>query len=258
MMLAKIIAQSHMAADPEFVQRNILENLARDLPEFHNSHYWQRFKGEHALAIIGGGPSLSDTIGKIKEFRHTMVCGSAHDHITSQGIEPEFCVVLDSDPITANYLQRPCETTTYFVSSNCGPEVFDALKNHQILLWHCAGTVNDELVPPKHKIGGGCTVTLRAIGIAMLMGYGNQHFFGFDSCNRGDQHHAYRAEDIDDAIDVRMPGSDRIYQCAPYHLAQAQQFQDILRRYGHLITPTIHGDGLISEIMRMGQQESAA
>lgn len=258
-MLAKIISQSTMAMEMHIVQANIVDNLKRGLPELHRHPAWKKFKGEHPIAIVGGGPSLADTIDELRKFRHVMVCGSAHDYVISQGIEPEFCVILDPDPvITASYLKNPCQATTYLVSSNCHASVFDALERHQVLLWHCAGTVDASLVRPENTIGGGCTVVLRAIGIAMLMGYGNQHFFGFDSCVKGNQTHAYPSEDIGKLIDVRLPGSDRIYYCADYHLAQAQQFQGILRQHGQYITPTIHGEGLISEIMRIGQQQENA
>lgn len=261
-MLAKIIAKSHMATPLEVVRSNISENLKRGLPEFHQYPAWKKFKGETPIAIVGGGPSLADTIDDLRQFRHVAVCGSAHDFVISQGIEPEFAVVLDPDPvITATYLKNPCPTTTYLLASGCHASVFEALKHNQILLWHCAGTADPDVIPLQNSIGGGCTVVLRTIGIAMLMGYGNQHFFGFDSCVKGQHSHAYPSEDIGELIDVRLPGSDRIYYCADYHLAQAQQFQDILRQHGQYITPTIHGEGLISEIMRMGQleaQENAA
>lgn len=256
MNLAKIIAQSTMAMDLETVERNIRQNLARGLPELHKHHSWKKFKGEYPLAIVGGGPSLADTIEELRTFRHMIVCGSAHDHIVSQGIEPEFCAVLDPDPIAANYLRKPCETTTYLVSSNCDAAVFNALERYQVVLWHCAGSVSPELVAVENCIGGGCTVTLRAIGIALLMGYGNLHFFGFDSCNKGDQHHAYAAEEIDPPVDVYIPGSDQVFSCSPYHLAQAQQFQDALRDFGQYFTVKIHGHGLIAELMKVGAAQA--
>jgi hypothetical protein len=256
-MRARVVAQSSMAMEMETVQANIRANIARGLPQFHEMPYWQRFKGEHPIALIGGGPSLADYLEKLRAFRHTLVCGSAHDFVVQRGVEPEFTAVLDPDPIAANYLRNPCKTTTYLIASSCDAAVFDALKHHQIVLWHCAGTVGPELVAPHHAIGGGCTVGLRAIGLALLMGYGNQHFFGFDSCYAAGRSHAYDAEEVDAPIDVQLMGSDRIYSCAPYHMAQAQQFQDILRQHGKYLTPTIHGDGLIADIMRVGTVEAA-
>lgn len=261
-MLARIIAKSHMAASLDEVRANIEANLKRGLPEFHNHPSWKKFKGEAPVAIVGGGPSLADTIDELRKFRHVMVCGSAHDYVISQGIEPEFAVVMDPDrAITASYLKNPCPTTTYLIASGCHASVFDALERNQVVLWHCAGTADPNVVPLENSIGGGCTVVLRAIGVAMLMGYGNQHFFGFDSCVKGQHSHAYPAEDVGKLIDVRLPGSNRIYYCADYHLAQAQQFQGILKQHGQYITPTIHGEGLIAEIMRIGRleaQENAA
>lgn len=262
MQLARIVSQSHMATPLDEVLANIRANVHRGLPEFHLSHYWQKFKGDTAMAIVGGGPSLPHTIEHLRSFRHVMVCGSAHDFVVRKGIEPEFAAVLDPHPdVTKLYLQNPCPTTTYLVSSNCHASVFEALKHNQVLLWHCAGTVPEDVRPPAACIGGGCTVTLRAIGLALLMGYGNQHFFGFDSCCANGQQYAYmRAEGdtIPDepTVDVRLMGSDRVYYCTGTNLAQAQQFQDILRSHGQFFTPTVYGDGLIAEILRIGRLEA--
>lgn len=264
MAFARIFTKSEIATPIDEVLENIRANVKRGLPEFHLSHYWQKFKGDAPIAIVGGGPSLPSTLPILRSFRHVMVCGSAHDYVISQGIEPEFAVILDAHAtITASYLSKPCPTTTYLVSSNCHASVFDALKHNQVLLWHCSGTVPEDVRPITACIGGGCTVTTRAIGVALLMGYGNQHFFGFDSCVRPDQHYAYARSKADtiqneQPVEVRMIGSDRIYYATPTNLAQAQHFQDILKTHGQFITPTVHGDGLIAEILRIGRIEAEA
>lgn len=249
-----------MAMEPERVLANIEKSHGRGLPEFFKLPEVMKPKGETPLAIVGGGPSLAETFDEMRGFQQIMVCGSAHDYLVEQGFAPRYCVVLDPDPITANYLSKPHPLCTYLVASQCDDAVFGALKHSAVAVWHCAGVGmkidEDTIFRKSPRIGGGCTVTLRAINIGIILGYGNQHFFGFDSCVRPDRTHAYDVEPVEGIVDVRMPGSNRVFYAASYHLAQAQQFQDALRNHGHLFTPTVHGNGLIAEIMKVGQQRA--
>ena len=50
---------------------------------------------------------------------------------------------------------------------------------------------------PVHLIGGGTTVGLLAMSLAFLRGFRKIHLYGFDSCYRGDEHHAY-AQNLND------------------------------------------------------------
>jgi len=78
------------------------------------------------------------------------------------------------------------------------------------------------------------------------------HLYGLDSCFIGDYHHAYDAEDVRTPMEVVVGGSGKKFMAAPFMVAQAQQFQDMLRNHGKYFTPTVHGNGLIAEIMRVG------
>ena len=50
-------------------------------------------------------------------------------------------------------------------------------------------------------MGGGCTIGLRSISIAILLGYTNIHFFGFDSCLDTDgTGHAYSLSTEDEVL----------------------------------------------------------
>lgn len=251
-----------MAMESETVIANIEKTHSRKLPDFWDLPEVGKFKGEVPIAIVGGGPSLAETMVELRTFQQIMACGSAHDYLVDQGIAPRYCVVLDPDPLTANYLKKPSPTCTYLVASQCDDAVFKALDGFPVATWHCAGigvkADEDEIFRKRPRIGGGCTVTLRALSIAIILGYGNQHYFGFDSSVRPDRHHAYDCEDVTGVVDVRMPGSNRVFYAASYMLAQAAQFQDALRTHGHLFTPTIHGDGLIAEIMKVGLQAAQA
>lgn len=259
-VLRPIKMTSTMAMGAETVFAHIKSCQERQLPKFHLLPEFMRSKGDFPLAIVAGGPSLKTTLDELEPYRNNiMVCGSAHDHVISMGYVPRYAVFCDPDEIMANYVKKPHPQTTYLLASHCNPNLFDALKHFAVAVWHPAGIASKEeedvIYSAEPRIGGGCTVTLRAIPLAIMLGYNNQHFFGFDSCLLNDEHHAYDAEAIDKPIDVRVGRNGKLFWASGYMLAQAQQFQDIcLKGYGHLFTPTIHGDGLIAEIMREGRR----
>jgi hypothetical protein len=266
-VLRRLDMKSHMATSPEVVLENVRKCHGRELPKFHLMPEFMKTKGDLPLAIVAGGPSLKTTLDELEPYRNNiMVCGSAHDHVISLGYVPRYAVFCDPDPIMANYVRKPHPQTTYLLASHCNDNLFDALRHFPVAVWHPAGIASkqeeDVIYKAEPRIGGGCTVTLRAIPLAIMLGYSNQHFFGFDSCVSKEEHHAYDAEDIDKPIDVRVGLSGRTFYAPGYLLAQAEQFKSIvLKGYGHLFTPTIHGDGLIAEIMREGHrlaQEQAA
>lgn len=254
MTLRRIKSESRMAMEPERVLANIEASFERGLPSLWDHPAVGQFKGEAPLSIVAGGPSLNKTLHEIEGT--VMVCGSAHDHLIHLGVKPDFAVILDPDVITANYLKTPVEGCMYLVASQCDQSVFDVLEGFDVWMWHCAGIGEkldeDKIFRAQPRIGGGCTVTLRALSIGILMGWGNQHFYGFDSCVMGNEHHAYKAEGVGSICDVRMPGSNRVFFASSFMVAQAQQFQDAIRSQGHLFQPTVHGDGLIAEIMKVG------
>lgn len=259
-VLRRLNMTSHMAMAPETVLENVRKCQARELPKFHLLPEFYRPKGDLPIAIVAGGPSLTKTLDELEPYRNNiMVCGSAHDHVISLGYVPRYCVVCDPDPIMANYLKKPHPQTTYLLASHCDENLFEALKHFAVAVWHPAGIASKEeedvIYNAEPRIGGGCTVTLRAIPLAIMLGYSNQQIFGFDSCITKEQHHAYDAEDVEHIMDVRVGKEGKTFYAPSYLLAQAQQFQDIvLKGYGHLFTPTVHGDGLIAEIMREGHR----
>ncbi len=258
MTLRRIKSESQMAMEPERVIANIESSFGRGLPTFWELPAVGQFKGDAPLSIVAGGPSLNKTVHELAGT--VMVCGSAHDHLISLGVRPDYAVILDPDVITANYIKNPMKGCIYLVASQCDQAVFDALQGFDVYLWHCAGIGlkqdEDKIFREQPRIGGGCTVTLRALSLGILLGYGNQHYFGFDSCVMGNDHHAYKSEDVGTICDVTLPGSNRVFFASGYMLAQAQQFQDAMRTQGHLFQPTVHGDGLIAEIMKVGTQTS--
>lgn len=255
--LYRIESRSRMTMDEDTVRRNIDKSFKRGLKKFHeHPALWQPKDGP--LAIVAGGPSLNSTF-KLAHGMTVMASGSAHDHAVRLGLKLDYCVIVDPDPVAANYVRQPQSGCQYLITSQCDDAVFEALKDHDVWVWHSGGFGKDEddrVFRKEPRFGGGCTVTLRALVLGIALGYWDQHFFGFDSCVTPDEHHAYQSEAIDGIHDVRVVGSNRVFYAAPYMRAQASQFQDALRYHGKLFRPTVYGDGLIAEILKVGNERA--
>ena len=260
---------------------NVRANIDRPHPWFHDTLLVKeedRIPGRR-IALVGGGPSIKDTVHELMDFQTIIACGSAHDWLQANSPRiPTFCAVCDPDPVMANYLRAPDKDTKYLVSSHCNASVFEALRGHEIQMWHCwpIGAGDQEArdylqgkTPGWVAVGGGCTVGLRSLTLALMMGFSEVHFFGFDSCMgmSDDEHHAYPFTDtgkefLGDIYNVKIGmGIDngpqpREYRVAGYQLAQADHYKQMLMAFGHLFKPIFHGPGLMADMQAMIDAEA--
>lgn len=262
---------------------NVRANVGRPLPWFHDTYpidVKDRVKGKR-IALVGGGPSIKDTVFELIDFPTIIACGSVHDWLQANCLRiPTYCVVCDPDPVMANYLRAPDHKTKYLISSHCNASVFEALEGHDVSMWHCwpIGAGDDaardflqEKTPGWVAIGGGCTVGLRALTIAMMMGYDEIHFFGFDSCMgvTDADHHAYPFTDetkeflgqvynvkIGMGIGEKDGPEPREYRVAGYQLAQAEHYKQTLVAFNGMFRPVFHGPGLLADMQAMINVES--
>ncbi len=264
--------ESHMATSVEVVEANIVSALKRDLPEVEYLPEFGKSKGQLPFAIAGGGPSIKYTVDELRNFRTILAAGSSHDWLVEHKVYPNYCLILDPDPIAANYLQNPIPTCNYLVASCCDKKVFDVLEGYPVTRWHCGGPSVEFFVEAwkdagivdkdgkKPIIGGGCTCGLRSISMGILLGYKNMHLFGLDSNLdfNDNSHHAYDFVDpinehLGDVIEMRLgdPYSGRRFRVAKYMLAQLYGFKDLISKYGHHFNVTVHGDSITYEFMRL-------
>lgn len=247
----------------EQIKRNIKRSYKRlhDLPEF------KKLKSE-PIALVGGGPSLDSQLDKLREFKNIIVCGSAHDYLVDKNVIPTYATVCDPDAISARYLTRPNRLIKYLVATGCHDQVYDNLQGYEVFMWHCH---SDDYMQTKiesdfQAIGGGCTVGLRSLSIAIMLGYSDIHFFGFDSCLGTDsKHHAYdftdeTQEELGKIYKVCLgydnkANKGKIFYCAGYQLAQLVHFKDFYAKYNSMFEPTFHGEGLLPEAMRIINDE---
>lgn len=234
----------------------------------------EEFREQVPIAIVGGGPSLKNTIEELKNYKIVMACGSVHDFLVQSNVAAKWCVLCDPDPLVVNYLKHVNYETQYLVASQCHPEVFKHLWRKQnnieplhwdnVKIWHAGGENFDpsNFGPNQRVIGGGCTVGTRALVMALNFGYRNIHLFGFDSClDSNYKHHSYEfdnpeVETIGNITEIRIDGPESpIFRVAGYMMGQIFDFKNLLTMYGDIMNVTVHGEGALKYLMDLGKKK---
>jgi len=252
-----------MNVSHDFALDNVRTNAQRDLPWFTG------FDGKKAgCAIVGGGPSMKDSIPQIRYRKARgdtiITLNNALTYLVGKGITPDAHVMLDARPENAEFIKDAPKGVRYFIASQCHPDVFEALKDHDVTVWHNgfgSGESMMEILAPWFDEGpnqrpvvlvpGGGTVGLRTMCLTWLSGYKRLHLYGFDSSYEEDNHHAYSQalNDTDNTMTVAF--NDKHYKCAPWMVRQANEFKDAYSRItADGVNITVHGRGLIPDIYK--------
>ena len=244
----------------ELVHDNIRSACARKLRWFDFD--WSRHAGQ--ACIVGGGPSLKDELETLRRRRkhgqEIWALNGAYNYLVEQGLIPDVHVILDARPENVAFVSNPQQFTRYYIASQCDPAIFDALKDYEVVLYHCQSEGVQELLSGEkerqvHLLGAGTTVAMKAMILAELSGFRALHLIGIDSCYQGDEHHSYEQSwnNKENIMDVIY--GERAFKCAPWMVGQAQDFLEYAQRFNGVIT--VAGDGLLAHIAREGVEESA-
>jgi hypothetical protein len=238
---------------PDVLLGNVQRSVKRSLPWFDFDDSLQG-----SVCLVGGGPSLVDTIDQLKA-RHqngakVWAMNGSYDHLQSQGIIPDVMVMLDARPENVRFVQNPQQSTTFYITSQCDDAVFDALEGYKVVLVH-ANTpgvyelLEHEKARPVHLMGGFTTVGILSLILAKLQGFQRIFMFGMDSSYRNGEHHAYKQEsnDAERVIDAMI--NDVTYKCAPWMAQQVTDFQNVVAGFGD-VTIEVCGDGLLHEMAK--------
>ena len=206
---------------------------------------------QRSVCIVGGGPSLKDTLFYIKGMQKAGSCiistNNTYCYLLSHGIQPDAHVMLDARPENAEFV--PEDQCPKYYASQCHPDVLDKAGDY-LVCWHAAHAGYDDAFnhhPSSDvQVGGGTTVGMKAIAIAYMLGFRDLRIFGFDSSYADGQHHAY-AQSLNDGervVEVKIGGET--FHAAPWMIAQAEEFKEIVAALVHMDSVvTVYGGGLL-------------
>lgn len=190
------------------------------------------------LIIVGGAPSIKTRVGELKRLQRRgasiFAVNGSHDYLISKGLVPDFCVILDQKASMAEEI-KPTDGVTYLVASCCHPSTFDLLENCDVVVWHAQMGGPEEQVLLEHwrqatggqymLVGGGCTVSLRAMNLGFLLGFRNITLYGVDS-SFTEETHAYKDRtNPEKTIDIVAEG--KTFRSMPILGRQVQDFQAV-------------------------------
>ena len=244
----------HINEDKDKIRDNIRKNIQRGLPQVQPYEtQWEKI-----VCLALGGPTLKETFPNLLEKRHdgipVITVNGSYKYCIDNGLEPSAMVMLDSREFNNRFVKPLRKDCKYFISSQCHPSVFDMLEGYQVWIWHVAGDENYDLLQKQYgeeyfPVMGGATIALRAVHLLRMLGFHKFEMFGFDSCVIG-EHHAYEQPENDDegVIDVTVSGKE--FRCTAAHYHQAKEFVDMISKTGEHYDLAIHGNGLISHIIK--------
>lgn len=247
--------------DEKIIQENVQRNIRRTLPQVQ---CWQP-QPDVTLLIAGGGPSLEleldDLRAKYADGAKVVSINNTHDWLIERGINPSLHIMLDARDFNSRFVQKPISSCKYLIASQCHPSVFDALEGHDVYLWHPCSTDADVAVLDAYYLGqyyrvvGGGTVMTRAFTLLQMLGFSKFEVYGFDSCFMNDKHHSYNQPENDGGEVLNVEVAGRMFKCAHWMYVQAQDFLGTTKALGQNVDMIVHGDGLISHLIKTGAQE---
>ncbi len=240
------------------ILKNVEANCKRPLPWFIG------FPKAKEAVVVCGGPSLKRSLFSIRNRQKNgaliIAVNGVGPTLKRAGIKVDGMVMLDARPENIDFV-KDGRAVIYYLASQCDPSVFDALKDQNVVVWHCANgqayqELMDTLAPydathPIVVVPGGGTVGLRAINLCWISGFKRIHVYGMDSSYEGTDHHAYAQplNDGDRVITLKL--GDKEYRAAIWMARQAEEFREAwvhLKAQGVMLK--VHGRGLIPDLAK--------
>lgn len=181
---------------------------------------------DKVLYICGSGTSLRGSYLHIPGNADILALNGAYKYLRSVGLTPKYFAMLDSRDCNTNFFEDMSPETTYLLASQCHlssfAEVVDFPKRG---VFHLSTPTTQKIFPDEELyVGGGGTIGLTSLGLAISLGYRKVFLLGFDSSySWGESHAVYQEQNKnDELIDVWV--EDRKYMATRAMAAQTMDF----------------------------------
>ncbi len=231
----------------EELHRNIRENSRRP-----GDWLMQEAAHDGVAVLCGSGPSLADTLGDIREHVAAgatvfAMNGSAR-FLADHGIMPDYQLIIDPRAETAD-LVGPARA--HMFASQVHPECFNRAPNATV--WHLQIHDIEDLLPeydrPFSLIGGAASVGNTATCVAFAKGFRELHLYGYDSCHKGEEGHAFRQPMNNGDPCAKVTFNGREYLTSLTMKLQAERFMQTARALTNEgCRVHVHGSGLLPDM----------
>lgn len=240
---------------PNMSDNSILDNIKKN----SDRAKWLINSPEHeqVAVICGSGPSLIDDIETIKEYVENgaiVFClNNSANVLRNHGIVVNYQVILDARKGNDRLINH--EANAYLIASQCDPDVFDALEDKIVCLWHPMIDGVGDLFPDRNLtlVGGGTTVGLSSMALVYTMGFRKIALFGYDSSFKDGKMHATPQPQTDTekwTFDVTV--GDRTFSSNAAMAKQAELFPLLLNELVELDCEIrVYGEGLLPYISEL-------
>jgi len=213
---------------------------------------------DKTLTLVAGGPSLNDSEEDIRASMRRgngLACvNNVATWLMDRKLWPGAQVLLDAREVNLSMPEPHIKIppVKYFIASQCHRGMFQLLENKPVWLWHggtikyCQKEILELYDVDFPVIRSGSTVVLAAFWLFYILGYRRIEVFGFDSCLKDGDHHAYMQSQNDGCSVFSMFINGREFKVHPW---MAAQFEDFLRFSKHMagnLDLLVHGDGMIA------------
>lgn len=137
------------------------------------------------IAVVCSGPTLAATWREVKKFPVILTCSGAHNFLIEKGIIPTYHAEADPRQHKCEFVKTPHKDVEYLIASCCHADLFRALVEYKLRIWHVLGRGTERELPSvyppgHHVVTGGSNVGLRCLVLARMLGHSIIHVFGMD------------------------------------------------------------------------------
>ena len=142
---------------------------------------------EDRAVLCAFGPSLNDSIDKLRTEENVTTVSGAHDVLLRNGIVPSLHIEGDAHKHKAQFMSLARTGIKYYLASRCHPDCFDLVlsKAWDVNIWHMFhyGEENElvkKYYPNAELVRGTGSIASRAFCVLMVLGFRKFRIYAMD------------------------------------------------------------------------------